>query len=85
MCGSIERIDVAEGNADYESMDGVMFDESMESLLRYPCGKAGVYTISESVTSIEWGALFDCNALTALTIPGSIGSFSLMVRLFVPL
>lgn len=44
MYSSLERIDVA----DYESVDGVMFDESMESLLRYPCGKAGVYTISEA-------------------------------------
>ena len=39
-------------NSVYSSVDGVLFDKSQTTLIQCPGGKAGSYTIPNSVTSI---------------------------------
>jgi len=39
-------------NSTYSSVDGVVFNQSQTTLVQYPGGKLGGYTIPDSVTSI---------------------------------
>jgi len=50
-----------------------LFDKTKTSLIQYPGGKTGAYTIPSTVTSIGWGAFMGCTSrLTSVTIPNSV-------------
>ena len=70
-CTSLTAITVAALNSSYSSVDGVLFDESQTTLIECPMGKAGDYTIPNSVTTIG-GYAFDNCSLTSITIPNSV-------------
>jgi hypothetical protein len=71
-CTSLTAINVDADNSTYASVDGVLFDKSLTTLIQSPGGKAGSYTIPRSVTSIRVAAFFSCSRLASVTIPGSI-------------
>jgi hypothetical protein len=73
-CSSLTEINVDSGNANYDSDDGVLFDENKNTLIVCPEGKIGTYTIPNSVTSIEDGAFSYCSNLTSITILGDVNS-----------
>ena len=56
------------GNAYYSTADGVLFADEGETLVRYPTGKSGSYTVAGIVTYLEPGAFAYCTGLTGLTI-----------------
>ncbi|GHS85454.1 hypothetical protein FACS1894201_05160 [Bacteroidia bacterium] len=63
------------GNIRYKSENGVVYTKTMDTLVAYPGGKTGAFTIPNSVTSIEAWAFADCSGLTgSLTIPNSVTS-----------
>ena len=70
-CRSLTSINVASDNSNYCSVDGVLFNKDKTTLIQYPGGKQGSYTIPNSVTSIGDGAFDDCDGLTSVTIPNS--------------
>jgi hypothetical protein len=71
-CASLSAITVDALNAFYSSVDGVLFDKSQTTLLQYPGGKAGSYTIADGVTSIGEGAFGECAGLTSVNIANSV-------------
>ena len=74
-CSSLTSVDVAAGNPNYISENGVLFNKAKTELIQYPAGKLDTsYTIPNSVTSISEGAFEDCAALTSITIPDSVTS-----------
>ena len=73
-CSGLTSINVASDNPNYCSVNGVLFNKNQTTLISYPGGKQGVYTIPNSVTSIGESAFSDCYGLTSVTIPNSVTS-----------
>lgn len=72
-CISLESIEVEVENANYRSIDGVLYTKGMKVLCAYPSNKAGEeYTIPDGVTTIATGAFAYPQHLKTLNIPDSI-------------
>ena len=52
----------------------MLFNKDKTTLVAYPGGKQGAYTIPNSVTSIGIAAFSRCSSLTSVTIPRSVTS-----------
>ncbi|GHT49600.1 hypothetical protein AGMMS49982_03390 [Bacteroidia bacterium] len=73
-CTGLTAIDVDDANTMYSSVDGVVFNKNKTTLVLYPTGKQGAYTIPNSATSIGDHAFSACRGLTSVTIPNSVTS-----------
>ena len=71
-CNSLTSITVDPNNPIYASVNGVLFNKELTSLIRYPNGKAGAYTVPSTVTIIEDGAFEGCIGLTSVAIPDTV-------------
>jgi len=66
-------VDVNVDNDLFVSIDGVLFDKKLRTLIQFPAGsRAGSYTIPDSVTGIGDGAFDNCASLTSITIPKGV-------------
>ena len=71
--GSLECMNVAEGNDTYCSKDGVVFDKEMTMLKRYPPGKTcDKYTVPSGVTQICEGAFSYSRNVSEIVMPDSV-------------
>ena len=73
-CIGLTAITVATNNPAFSSVAGVLFNQSQTTLIQYPGGKAGSYTVPNSVTSIGDDAFADCPNLISATIGDSVTS-----------
>jgi len=72
-CINLKYIDVIEGNSKYKSIDGVLYDFNIETLIKYPMGRdLDTFLIPDSVTKIEIGAFEDSRFLRNVVIPPSV-------------
>jgi hypothetical protein len=71
-CTNLNAITIDALNASFSSVNGVLFDKSQTTLIQYPGGKGGSYTIPDSVTGLGVGAFAGCTRLTGVTIPDSL-------------
>ncbi|MDA7883737.1 leucine-rich repeat protein [Akkermansiaceae bacterium] len=75
-CSSLINISVDEGNLNYSSIDGVLFTKAQGTLLFFPSGREGSYSIPDGVTSINSFA-FDSCLLTEVIIPEGVTSIGI--------
>ena len=68
-CISLEEMTVSAENPVYCSADGVLFNKDKTALICYPAAKTGDYVVPGSVTEIGLRAFYDCEGLTAVTLP----------------
>lgn len=67
-------INVHNDNANYSSLEGVLFDKAKKILIKCPVSKKGEYLIPSSVLTIGSNAFRNCDNLTSVTIPSSVTS-----------
>ena len=70
----LTSISIGSASATYSSIDGALFNKTATTLLLYPFGKQGSYTIPTNVTSIGELAFANCTGLTSVNIPNSVTS-----------
>lgn len=70
-CNNIERYIVEEGNPNYSSDDGIVFNTDKTSLILFPPAKEGEYTVPSTVSTIEKNA-FSSSVLSSLVISNSV-------------
>ena len=72
-CVSLTSITVDSPNPAYTSVDGILFDKNIQTIITYPANKtARTYTVPSSVTGIHDWAFYHCNSLTSIIIPSSV-------------
>lgn len=72
-CTNLTTFNVASGNSNYQSnSDGVLFDNTGTTLVYYPSGKAGDYSVPSGITTINPTAFTGCRSLGKLTIPSTV-------------
>ncbi|MDD4822481.1 MAG: leucine-rich repeat domain-containing protein [Bacteroidales bacterium] len=71
-CVGMKEIHVYPTNPKYTSVDGILFSKDGKTLIAYPMGRSGDYTVPEGVTSINRDAFDKCTGLTSIIIPNSV-------------
>jgi hypothetical protein len=73
-CNCLQEISISEANENYTSIEGVVYDKNVSTLVCCPNGKSGVFTVPSSVTSIGGWAFYCCGSLTGIKLPSSLTS-----------
>lgn len=72
-CSSLTELLVAENNANFISVNGVLFSKDQTALYCYPLGREdSEYAIPENVINIMHGAFWYGENLTSITIPENV-------------
>lgn len=70
LCGNLTEICTAD-SANYLSADGVLFNKEQTTLIQYPAGKSGAYTVPDGVECIgDWA--FSYSTLSGVIMPESV-------------
>lgn len=74
LCNQMTNIVVDTANPAYSSTNGVLFDKAQTTLIQFPGGLGGNYTIPNSVTNLGNYAFNNCTSLKSVTIPDNIAN-----------
>lgn len=69
---ALKAFDVSESNAFLTAQDGVLYKKDMKTLVAFPGGYKGSFTIPDTVTTIGRNAFSYCSYLTEVTMPNSV-------------
>lgn len=68
---SLEEFNVASGNPEFSSIDGVLYNKQQDTLITCPAKKSSV-SIPSSVKVIGSGAFSSCSSLSSIIIPNGV-------------
>jgi hypothetical protein len=71
-CTSLTGFDVNQANGNYASVNGVLYNKAISTLIQYPQGRAGDFIVPSSVTTIADSAFADSSVLNSVTVPASV-------------
>lgn len=71
-CDSLTAFQVDEDNKEYASLDGVLYSKDMKTLIRFPEGKGGSFTVPENVKTLKAGSFMNTKNLEILEIPETV-------------
>ena len=71
-CPRLERIEVDPENPNFCDREGVLFDKSMKTLLRYPAARGGKYVVPEGVEVLGDFSFEGCSNLVEIVLPESL-------------
>lgn len=71
-CHRLTAVHTAEGNATYLSVNGVLYDKDMHTLLYCPGGRRGTVVVPDGVTAISHVGFFDCFHLKRIDLPATL-------------
>ncbi len=71
-CTKLQTIRVAAENPILSSVDGVLMSKDGTTLLQYPSGRRGDYSIPSGVTAIQDGAFIQSTGLISVAIPDTV-------------
>lgn len=69
---ALKAFDVPEGNAFFTAQDGILYKKDMKTLVAFPGGYKGSFTIPDTVTTIGRNAFSYCSYLTDVTMPNTV-------------
>lgn len=75
-CMNLLTISVSSQNSALSDIDGVLFDKDQTTLLLYPRGRPGSYTIPDQVRNIGYSAFHISQLLTSVTVPAGVTNIS---------
>lgn len=78
-CIALTTIAISPSNATYTSVDGVMYNHALTTMIAYPGGKPLPLVLPNTVTTIGAGAFYNNTALTTITIPDSVTTLGVRV------
>ena len=73
---SVREYIVNEDNTRYQTVDGVLYDRELTTLIAYPAGRSGEFVFPESVKAIGRDAFQFCWKLDTLVIPAHVTEIS---------
>lgn len=71
-CRSLTSIHVHEDNFDFRSIDGVLYSKDGKTLVQYPKGRSGTFTVPKGVTEIGTYAFYGCEKLEEVILGDSV-------------
>ena len=74
LCSLLTTITVDSFNPTYSSLNGILYNQDQTALLEYPPGKAGAFTVPNTVASIANYGFYACQTLTSVTLSNSVTS-----------
>ena len=75
-CTALTEINVDNKNDYYFSVDGVLYDIRLNTLMLCPAGKSGEVAVWEGTTAIADDAFIGCKGITKVIIPNSVMQIS---------
>lgn len=82
-CNNLTNISVNAANPAFSSLGGVLFDKVQATLIEFPCGLQGSYTIPGTVTSLDFNS-FGGTRLSSVSLPASVTNMSRYVFDYCP-
>ena len=73
---AVAAIEVADGNPNFSSYDGMLFDADLSSLLLIPEGKQGAARIPSTAEAVPPGAFSHCASVTSVTVDAGSAAFT---------
>jgi uncharacterized repeat protein (TIGR02543 family) len=73
-CSNLTEITVDGMNLNYQSVEGVLFNKSLSTMVAFPSGRSGEYKIPESVTRIIASAFEGSKKISTVYLPQNLNS-----------
>lgn len=73
-CSGLKKIIVDGANPNYSSIGGILFDKQQTTIVIYPGGRTGYFTIPSRVTAIASFAFANCTQILDMTIPANVAA-----------